>query len=490
MKIEYLKVFDNDICYKYNLSSKTLIYSKENSKGKTTLLRFILFALGYQIPATEGIGDFNKFKFEIKLENNDKEMILYRKGNFIEVSVKDSIIEYNLPYQEDELMALIFQIENVTVLKNLLAVFYIDQEKGWTLLNRGKIIGNNKFNIEEFIAGISGININTLLDKKKVINNELKKYRYIKNVLDINNEFDSELDADTPEYEISSMDDLLIEKQELEIQLATLEDKRKQIENVLSNNKHFASMIENYGIMISHKGEEFQLTKENLVDFNSNQDLLKVQINNYKIEESKIKTKISSILRVINEKNSLFVVDNALSTMENMIDLAGIDTSQIDKVIRQLSNQRKNINNQIKNKLIFNNNELLSFYEIIYNYSVELGISNYISNKEQKFVLTNKLKGLSGRVLAQMSFIFKLSYIKCIENTFNIILPIIIDSPRTNELSEESTNAMLKILKRDFDNHQIIIASIYSSDIIKFDEINLNNGLFKNFFLVSEIKNL
>ncbi len=47
-------------------------------------------------------------------------------------------------------------------------------------------------------------------------------------------------------------------------------------------------------------------------------------------------------------------------------------------------------------------------------------------------------------------FVFKLSYIKAIENAFNVCLPIIMDSPRTNELSEESTNQMMEILKRDF----------------------------------------
>ena len=55
MKINYLKVMINSRTYQYNFDSKNLIYSKANSKGKTTLLRFILYALGYQIPATEGI---------------------------------------------------------------------------------------------------------------------------------------------------------------------------------------------------------------------------------------------------------------------------------------------------------------------------------------------------------------------------------------------------------------------------------------------------
>ena len=485
MKIEYLKIFDDKKCYKYEFASKSLIYSKDNSKGKTTLLRFILYELGYQIPATEGIGDFERFNFEIKIIN-EKEIIIYRKANSVKVVIGDANYDYIVPSQENELFSLIFGIDNITVLNNLLAVYYIDQEKGWTLLNRGKIIGNNRFNIEEFIAGISGININNLLDEKRVVNNEIKKYRYFKNVLDINSEFDDEVDDNVPKYESNSMDELISEQKELELELKKTENDRKKIEKILANNKSFADMIEDYGIMVSYKGEEFCLTKDNLLDFKNNQDLLRIQANNCKVKENKIKEKLGLILRTINEKNSLFSMDDILDNMEKVIDSTGVDITQIDKIIRQLTNKRNTINNQIKDKLVFNNNQLLRFYEIINDYSIELGISEFVSNKGPRFVLTNQLKGLSGRVLAQISYIFKLSYIKNIEEIFGITLPIIIDSPRTNELSEDSTNDMLKILKRDFSNHQIIVASIYNNDIINFKEINLDNGLLSDDYIIKE----
>ena len=84
-----------------------------------------------------------------------------------------------------------------------------------------------------------------------------------------------------------------------------------------------------------------------------------------------------------------------------------------------------------------------------------------------------------------MSFIFKLSYIKAIEDKYKLILPIIIDSPRTNELSEISTNDMLRILQRDFNHHQVIVASIYyNNSVINFDTISLDDGLFSDNFKV------
>lgn len=485
MKINYLRVKDfNELEYMYQFKDKTMIYSEENSKGKTTLIRFILYSLGYQIPATEGIGDFDKMEFELNVINKFKEITLFRKASNLQIIYEKKIYNYILPEQENELHSIIFGIDNVTVLNNLLAVYYIDQEKGWTLLNRGKIIGNIRFNIEEFIAGISKISIDNLLTEKRVLNNEIKKYRYIKNAVDVNSEFEEEDDDNSFEYNKYSMTELLQEQKEYEVKLRKIKSQRKKIETIINTNKGFSEMIENYGLIINHNGEEFLLTKDKLLDFDRNQEILKIKLNSYKIEEENINKKLDKILLIINEKNSLFETEDLLESMQKIIEKSGINIEQIDKILKQLINKRNVINKQIKEKLSFNNQQLYNFYETIVKYSKELNIFQYISDQTPRFVLTNKLKGLSGRVLAQMSYIFKLSYLKAIEDNFGIILPIIIDSPRTNELSEESTNSMMTILKRDFSNYQIITASIYQCKIIDFFTINLENGLMsKNFEL-------
>lgn len=43
---------------------------------------------------------------------------------------------------------------------------YVDQDKGWTLLNRGTVIGKIKFSIEELLAGLNGIDIDDF-DRKE-----------------------------------------------------------------------------------------------------------------------------------------------------------------------------------------------------------------------------------------------------------------------------------------------------------------------------------
>ena len=482
MRIKHLKVFTKENEWFYKFEKNTMIYSLNNSRGKTTLIRFILYALGYQIPATEGIGDFDNLKFEILIESNNHCYTLNRLKDIVIVKIKNESLEFKIPEQENELHCIIFGIENQIILNNLLAVFYIDQEKGWTLLNRGKIIGNIRFNIEEFIAGISNISIQSLLSEKRVLNKEIKKYRYIKNAIDINKEFNQEDDDTIEEYEKISMNELIQLQKEKQLELKKIKNEIKRLENIILKNNGFAEMIENYGLIIEYEGKRMQLTRDNLMDYDRNQNLMKIKIQNLKLQMNKINKEEEKIIEQINNKNTLFQTEDLLETMQKNIEGLGIDISQIDKIIRQLNNKRNSINNQIKNRLTFNNNQLKEYYDIVYKYCKELGIEGYISDNSPKYILTNKLKGLSGRVLAQMSFVFKLSYIQAIKNTFNICLPIIMDSPRTNELSEESTNQMMTILKRDFSEHQIITASIYKNEVINFNIINLENGLFAEEF--------
>ena len=232
--------------------------------------------------------------------------------------------------------------------------------------------------------------------------------------------------------------------------------------------------------MIVHNGEEIEITQDNLINYNNNQELLELKRKNLKIELEEINIDLKKIEKEITEKNTLFSLESILDNLENQIADMNIDINSVDKIINQLNNKRKKINQKIKDELSFNNQQLVELYDIINKYSIELGIKQYIKNDTPSFVLTNKLKGFSGRVLAQMAYVFKLAYLKSIDNKYGIKLPIIIDSPRTNELSESSTDDMMKILKRDFSEHQIILASIYKTDILECNIVDLNNGLMKN----------
>lgn len=157
-----------------------LIHSEKNSCGKTTLLRFMLYALGYNIPNTRKI-KFDRCEVELVIEcETVGQILLLRHGDIaIEATVKDQKRTFVLPEQQNDLHTIIFGTENVDILGNLLGAFYVDQEKGWTLLNRGIVIGSIHFKIEELIRGLSDCDCSELIRKEAQLSREMTKYTWL-----------------------------------------------------------------------------------------------------------------------------------------------------------------------------------------------------------------------------------------------------------------------------------------------------------------------
>lgn len=76
-------------------------------------------------------------------------------------------------------------------------------------------------------------------------------------------------------------------------------------------------------------------------------------------------------------------------------------------------------------------------------------------------------------------FAFRLACLLEVEKHLNIKMPIILDSPSGKEIDHQNIEAMIKILKRDFSENQIIIASIYEYDLININKINIVNRLIE-----------
>ena len=62
--------------------SYNLIHSKQNSVGKTTLLRALLYALGFSIPNTKNF-KFEECKFELSITtDSNQEFIIKRQDSY------------------------------------------------------------------------------------------------------------------------------------------------------------------------------------------------------------------------------------------------------------------------------------------------------------------------------------------------------------------------------------------------------------------------
>ncbi|CDE49210.1 uncharacterized protein BN665_00391 [Firmicutes bacterium CAG:460] len=476
MVINSIEISFNNKSQKYNFKNDfNLIFSKKNSKGKTTLLRFILYGLGYNIPPTEGIGDFGKYKINIELSSEVKQILLIRTGETIILKDENNEKKFLLPEEQYELQSLLFGIEDLLILENLLAVFYIDQEKGWTMLNRGKIIGNNRFNIENYISGLSGKDLGDLFYEREKVSQEIRKYNNLLKISEFKDEIVDNLAISKTNEEISL---LIKNKNKIKFQIEEKEKEISEIDEIIRDNKQFIEYIENMKIIVKGKnGEKIELKKENILNYPENEMYLKYKKSLLNHQLFKYKAEYNKVMKKIEEKNTLFDMKTILENMEDNIKNINLDKNIVENVLNNLTNQKKKINNKIKNYLSTNNNYLNYFYDVIDKYAIELEIKQYI-NKDHSIVLTKKLKGYSGKILAQLAFVFKLAYLKTIEEKFEIKLPFIIDSPRTSEMKEDAAIDMMNILKRDFQGYQIIVASVYDSfGDIKMNKIILETGV-------------
>ena len=56
------------------------------------------------------------------------------------------------------------------------------------MLNRGKIIGNNRFNIENYISGLSGKDLGDLYYEREKISQEIRKYNNLLKISEFKDE--------------------------------------------------------------------------------------------------------------------------------------------------------------------------------------------------------------------------------------------------------------------------------------------------------------
>lgn len=138
------------------------------------------------------------------------------------------------------------------------------------------------------------------------------------------------------------------------------------------------------------------------------------------------------------------------------------EISRLEKEIKVI---RADISNVTRN----NNSVVAAISKNVIKYAKELGL---VSEETilTAYIFTSNLKKLSGAILHKTAFAFRLAYIMVIEENLKIKLLIILDSPSGKEVDQNNIKIMMDILKGDFADHQIVIASIFNYD---FDEVKI-----------------
>lgn len=457
-----------------------LVFSKENSKGKTTLLRFLLYSLGYNVPNTRKIRFDHCEVVSRVLVDNVGELTLSRYSNdFIEATVADEKKTYILPDQLRELHKILFRTENADVLNNILGAIYTDQEKGWTLLNRGTVIGSIRFNIEELIRGLSGCDCSDLIRKKARLSKERSKYRQLASVAKYREEIVAEsgtLVSDA--YSVES--DAVIAQ--LLMQQKALQGELKRIDKSLSDNRRVRQYVAEMKLIVQlPDGKIFPVTADSIVGLVDSIDFL---IAKRKIVSADLRSVMHELASVQKEREneteqlSFFQSERMIDIFDRRIASVPIDAGAIYKEIKNLEKELKFVDGEISRKTKSDTGAVMSIYQNMVKYATELGVGNSESIASS-YLFTSNLKELSGAVLHKTVFAFRLAYITEIEKRLSIKLPIILDSPSGKEVDQANIQLMISILKRDFSGNQIIIASIFKYDFESLNVIEIQNRLIE-----------
>ena len=447
-------------------NKRNLVFSKTNTKGKTTYLRLLFYSLGYPIPNMKGIY-FEKIETTIVFSEKGKDYTVERNRNLLQLSVGTEKLLFTLPSEHEAFLCYIFQYENIKVIRNLLGFLYIDQDKGWSLLNRGIVIGRIKFNIEELLAGVNNIDISGLLEKKKRLEYEKNKYKALLNI----QELSEQVYEQHGEIFVSDIEKDISERiAYINLKIHTLNDSLKEINALLRQEKQFFNYIDSMKLYVKTPDGNIPVNRDTLVyapestEFlKARQSILATDIEKLKRQKAELNSQLSDYT-IKNSQMSLFPQEAQDDLINKKIaSLSTVDQDLISDLITKTTEELRRTKNEIKTTVKTGNSYIAKIYRYVLDYATKLKVDEKMVHKED-YIFTSDLKSMSGAVLQKMVFAFKIAFLKVIEEAMGTKLFIVIDSPKSKELDDNNTELIMNLIREELSDNQVFISSIYDFD--------------------------
>jgi hypothetical protein len=466
MKIQSIVIKYGMFEKQFDFDDKIQVFtSRKNSSGKTTLIRFLLYGLGFNIPSTRSI-KMEKYDVLTKFIKDDGEYVEISRSDISAYLKHDSSIEthYLLPHEANELHKVIFSIDNFLILESLLAVIYFDQEKGWTMLNRGTIIGRNSFKIEEYIRGLSNIDATELTQKIDYLEDLKTKYSKLLNIA----EYQEEIAKSTGNLSYESYEKKIVKEINIvKSEILTLEEDISSLKKSIKDNESFRKYIETMRLYVLYGDERIPVNEETIDGL---PEFKQVQEKRLDLKYRKLK----NLYSILDDKQNqyekqygLLQIEDKISDYENRILGSRIDTMELYRIVDNVKDRLRNAKSELKD-LNESNTQLIHKINNYILYAMEyLNITDSIHVNQDTYLLTKDLKSLSGTLLHFTVAAFKYAYIKILQDTYDINVPIIIDSPGGKEVKDENVEKLLKFYINEFPNNQIIISTMVNLESLE-----------------------
>ncbi|ARW74864.1 hypothetical protein A3P32_07980 [Lactobacillus johnsonii] len=443
--------YDGGLDYKGKIifDRKSIISSKYNKKGKSTLLRVILYALGFEVVRTNGIANLD-LKTNIKILTDDLEEIQIFRNNekvILEESSSDRKRELHLPEDQEVLQSTFFDFNNGKLLENFLGTFYFEQGRGYSLINNGVVTPKNRFNLKELVTQL----VPEVEEKLKEI--EKKEITIRRNKAAIN-AINAVLKDNDNFIEEDNQDEITIQNiNSLKFKLKQLKRKKRTIlESIEDNNK----LLEYIGKLKLR----LRLSDKSVVVVTSDKIEGMENISNYLISE---KTVVNNQIK--ETKQLIYKNEEAIKKKYTNRDIAKFSIPQAfnfeknKAMLKYLNKQDEELALQKKELLRKNSYQELQdrIYKLYTEYASELNISNWLKNG---IFSSKNISGLTGTEQEFTAISIRLAALKLIEEFTKVNLPIILDSP-FQELDTKNKKLLVDFLENEFsEKHQFIITSV------------------------------
>ncbi len=485
-RIKSLSIREGFLASKFDFSERlTLVHSEgRNSVGKTTLLRCLLFALGEDAASTARL-DFSKLELKIRVARDDGDLCCLRSGDMLKVYRPDGVCGvFSVANETDSIRKFIWGFDSRLVRENYLGAVFIDQDKGWTLFNRGKVTSGIPFNIEKFIDGLSGEPALRLSAKENSLDNKIKRYQTVMSVVDAKRDIACRQEGvDAPD--LSSKRARL---SSLQVERNALAKRLRSVKRAVKDNERFVQYVEDMGLRVKIGGEESVVIKrDNLVGWSDSMAYQEVELSILARDIAELDRQIDDVKINMAGDEALFNVVSSIDDVERRIAQLSVDGNAIVSTMDELKKERKSIRDRIK-EVLSSGNEVFDFLsDTVYSLAQKMHVGEcYL--EDANGLLTRSVKKKSGTSRQLLVAAFRLGYAKAIEHFCGVRVPLIIDSPKNGEMSKENFELLVSLLQDEFSDWQIIVASIDAAGFHPDGEILIKQTLMENAEPITDIE--
>ncbi|MBT9671109.1 hypothetical protein GPK34_03575 [Secundilactobacillus kimchicus] len=472
----------------YEFSKKgTLITSRgRNTKGKTSLIRFILWGMGFDVALTSHF-HYQNANTEIFLEREDETLKLTRKANILELESANGVERFKLSDNENELLRSVFKKVSGKLLDQILGFFYFDQDGGYKAWNRNYVtqrLSNDrsyKISIESLLAEFEGADYQYYLDQQAAYNKAKSKTKGLQSFLESALVERQTSVSQNVEERITILNDEIAKRQ---LELENIQSRIQTYSRNLKDFNNLRDLVKKLSLDILINGKVYNVNESNLVENKNLKIRLTETVKYYDSRKKQLSKEIDDLqsdrleLMPQNEveHDSFFNVPNDYFDLINAVSHSGITISSVETAYDEINQKQKSSKDEFMN-MVKKGRAYDEIWNNIVDFASITGLSDQI-NIHKNRLLDDRL-GESGAQRALTVMVYRLGVLKFIQDKYDFTLPLILDSPASSEMDENNLSLVLSAVKTMLPDNQLIVATNQNSDFAFDKEISIERGVLQ-----------